>query len=124
MGRYTDIIARLESASGPDRELDFAIAETLGALPRNRFGDDIGVCRPVTASLDAAIGLVERVLPDAYRASGRTGLYPGMIPGSSPYAYWAEVGDWGSPSRAGHDREPIALLLALFRALEAQEAGE
>lgn len=114
MGRYSDIIARLESASGPDRVLDFAIAETLDVLPRNCFGDEIGVCRPVTASLDAAIGLVERVL------SGWTLAVYSLFHGDCTVGF-----DCANMSViASHRSSAIALLIALFRALEAQEAGE
>lgn len=77
--------------------------------------------KPYSASLDATVALVERMLPGCYRASGKTAAYPGMIPGSPAEKFFASVGDWGEPTRSYHDVEPIALLLALFRALSAQE---
>jgi hypothetical protein len=75
--------------------------------------------------LGACVALMMEVSPDAYWSISRTALRPGMIPGGSPHAYRAEVGDWGTPSKAWHDRPNHALLLAICAALIAQlEARE
>lgn len=143
MSDLTALIERLEKATGSDRQIDCEIAWETGWDIKSRTGgnwreafpqwrgdeyrtlgasDNWGVpC--YTASLDGATALVERVLPGCCRASGKTSLYPGMVPGSSPFKFWAEIGDWGSPARAGHDIEPIAILIALLRAIEAQGGG-
>ena len=50
----TDLIARIESADGPDRELDWAIHMRDGLLGVGMYGD-----HPLyTASIDAALTLV------------------------------------------------------------------
>lgn len=64
----TDLIARIESADGPDRELDAEIAKAVGAQGTYRADflgwDDVGhaIYRPgyarYTASIDAALTLV------------------------------------------------------------------
>lgn len=51
---YEDMIARLERASGPDRELDIAITELMQGHPVG----DRGTYTPYTHSLDAAVTLV------------------------------------------------------------------
>lgn len=67
--RYQDIISRLEKATGPDRELD---ADVFFALGGERYGALLkwpgecvyfGVFPDFSASLDATIALIERVLP-------------------------------------------------------------
>ena len=57
------LIRRVESASGPDRELDEAIA-CYFAEPHPVYGAPVGMIfsSPVTASLDMAVALAERVL--------------------------------------------------------------
>jgi len=108
--RRAEIIERLEKADGPDRELDHAIDAMLPTgVPRH-------VWRPIyTASLDAAIALVERTLPG--------------------YIWSVSDGDEHGPNALVHrpdDKSPvgdmaatpaIALLISMFRALEAKEAG-
>jgi len=75
-------------------------------------------------SLDAAKALHESVLP---KGEGweiyRTGKYPGMIPGSSPYKYAASVG-YGTKHQASDDNPARAWLLAMLEALIAQESTE
>ena len=64
----TDILARLEAATGPDQELDKLIGAALGSNPHITgpvSAAGVGITRydHITASLDAALALVERVLP-------------------------------------------------------------
>lgn len=56
MSALLELAARCEAATGPDRELDLAIAEAL-RLPRQRNGS-VNISAPFTASLDAAVTLV------------------------------------------------------------------
>lgn len=79
----------------------------------------------LTASLDAAIALVERTLPGWYWRAGRTSLFPNgwanlhefhpdhTDPGKNEFGYTG--GKVPNPA--------CALLVCLFRALEAKETG-
>ena len=69
----TDLIERLEGAGEGSRELDAEIARLFGGQAIARFGDwdcredGTGIWRPLprySSSLDAALALAERVLPD------------------------------------------------------------
>jgi len=155
---YSDIIARLERASGADRELDAAIAclfpETLGiahveecsgfrpsstgAIYYNRDGSGAVMStsgadiRPFTASLDASLDLVGEKLPgwtwmirqrDCHEAAA--GAFTARL--ASPDF---EAEEWASGSitktdvlsgrdaTAGAITPALAVLIALFRALE------
>jgi len=126
------LIERLERATGPDRELDVWLAmalerpttllngqtfsEAVAALPNDLHG----IARhwpiePLTASLDAALALVERVRPGEWiEVSGpRKYLY---IPAPVPNHWLAVVGD----SRGWGFTPALALCLALLRTLEPQ----
>lgn len=75
----SDLLERLEKATGPDRELDIAIAQLLPidgwkvdddgtAFAFGDMGDGegwfpVGTCPPVTSSIDDALALARRVLP-------------------------------------------------------------
>jgi len=141
--RYADIISRLERATGADRELDGAIYNLMprdagwiafkvrdwskppGArldrchdgwlVGRHEFDEYAEKLPRYTASLDAAIGLVERLAPEFCRSTGTRGN------GAWQPGYWAECGPYRKPVDTTHASEPIALLLALFKALQAQE---
>lgn len=130
-----DLIERLEKASGRDRGLDADIYAHF-EIPKERAGRiDIDHTNGVvgwwpkdapyesavdvpryTASLDAAVALVERVLrPDhphmtiSLRGTLGTGRY------------WQAEITWPSHEKRGHSSEPaIALCLALLRAKEAR----
>lgn len=171
MSKYTDIIARLEKAEGPDRELDSEINVLLRIMPesgpdwianfpvwRSRLDGRIEVVHEdgtggvhwepklFTASLDAAIGLVERQIATEGRklicffcAGGQ--LTPFNADKHSPdyhplakidnsvtvgwmahVAFYCADGGTSGPESYSHGRTaPIAILIALFRALEAQE---
>ena len=56
---HSDLIARLEAATGPDRDLDRAIAKALGVMPLYELRGQIGGSWPdYTASIDTALTLV------------------------------------------------------------------
>lgn len=135
-GGLADLLARVEKAEGPDRELDGALwlalecrpnhgqvfdpeyAPYLHVDPRGKEHPAIKEdAPPYTASLDAALALVERVLPgwdwvlssvDGHRASAEV---------TPP--------DW--PVEALHYKTAktpaLALLAAMLKALEAQNAA-
>jgi hypothetical protein len=108
---YEDIIARLEGLTGPDRKVDAAIHEAINPPLGARLRQ--GHIPSYTASLDAAIALVERqgfdlaqecmllrfVMAQAMDKATAT---------SQPLSYWL----------------PIATLISLFRTLAARARQE
>ena len=141
-GERTDIaglIERLEAATGPDQELDATIVAHLNNAsvrrypPQTDFGpgarwqfwsldgahflgnESKFPVPPLTASLDAALALVERVRPGAWIEVSGPRKYLN-IPTPSPGRWRAEADDgigWGATPA-------IALLIALLRTLEPE----
>lgn len=120
MNRYDDIIKRLEQADGPSRELDLAIGEywpdpkPFSSSINQQRGGKPPVFR-FTDSLDASIALVERLLPGWRRR---------QIKWRNDFTacIWnddEEFPDDGHYGRSSH--EPIALLIAFFRALNTPD---
>jgi len=124
---YRDIIIRLEDAKGPDRELDWRIAETFD-IPEKwvestlwpPFMNGSPIDRKIphySASIDAAITLAEQMLPGMNNSvikEGDNEFSAYIWPTSGPFTpEWKATGVKSSRS--------IAILLALFRALEAKE---
>lgn len=112
---YADIRRRLAEATGPDTMLDAAIAKCLG-IGR---GDKpfIDFARPFTASLDAALALVEEKLP------GTMYVLRGGGPSESPAVAELVAGthEINIPLAEYEGATlPLAVLSALFAALEAQ----
>lgn len=116
------LIERLEKLEGPDRQLDDAIlAYSYGTKPIGFFlpGSKIDKEMPrLTASLDAAIALCERVLP---------GRGYGFLPGWTKDGAFAGVicADSGPVDLLAATIAPgptpaLALLLATLKALESQ----
>jgi len=114
MSKYADIIARLEKATRANLQLErdidaFCHFGSPGALDRTP--------PPYTASIDAAIALVERMLP-GWRFNAR------MV-SPNGYSCWLEAGTEGVVevfAPIGYATTlPVAILLALFRTLDAQE---
>lgn len=141
MTDLSDLLARVEAATGGDRELDARIvAHFNDALlkpypptddfgPKNRwqfwsldgkhFIGNEGTPRfkiePYTASLDASLALVERVLPNAERIDVRT--FPTMK------SHSAEVWPNDEEFKRASGRTPaLALCAALLKALIAANA--
>lgn len=123
-----DLISRIESATGPDRELDADIAKALGAKPTITVGHELlGNLREVpahsaryTASLDAALSLV----PEAMAWTLGQNVH---------HRYWVAsinaLNEEGAPySRGMSDNKhgpALALCAAALRArLAMQEAGD
>lgn len=118
MSDYSDIIERLEKATGPEYALDVKIWLDLVEKPEGKRDPDmIGRVPNYTASIDAAIALVERMFsPGYYRLEKLKGLP------DPHHACWATAGASGQQEDAYAPTAPLALLLALFRALEAKES--
>lgn len=130
-----DIIKRLEAASGPDRGLDRDIGLAIAGwhyqhtaehgdliyVPEDDclYPDHPGAMYPhLTESLGAAIALVERMRPGWSWEARRSGF------GNGQAAIWnpMEQPAPGKTVRADHTSSPaIALLLALFRALQEKQ---
>lgn len=122
---YKDIIERLSNAEGPDRKIDIAIGKL---LPPERIESDGSwheendmVRFPVvTASIDASLALVGRMLP---------GWARGFDAGPKTIIAFVDRHDFsdrmfGAKYTAEAPTAPLAILLALFKALEAKERGE
>ena len=119
MSKYADIIARLEKATRAnfqlERDIDaFCYFGRPGALDRTP--------PPYTASIDAAIALVERMLPlhsiqIDHECRKRTSIYK-----DDGFAMCSKPSSWLSYADA--PTAPLAILLALFRALDAQETQQ
>jgi hypothetical protein len=120
MTAYRELIERLERSTGPDRIADCLLFEM-----QWKEGEPLGP-PAYTASIDAALSLVEKMLPDWGRC-----LYWNNCQGhtarleDNANAY---TGSTGADFEARGATAPIALLIALLRALEAQskdkEEGE
>lgn len=116
----TDLIARVESASGPDRELDEAIRTALGYPPKPWN---------CTGSIDAALTL----LPEGWHVNLLSQNYKGWSAclhrayGSfeADHAKWKEHNSWPKKlgNEAAHDlpTPALALLSAILKARQAME---
>lgn len=154
MTDYSEIIDRLEKADGSNREVDALIYHDILGMCRHKnttysayqddtgfdcddcgadswgnkgkFGQELYDKPPAyTASLDAAIALVEKMLPNHGRmhSNGRLSVDEPLF-GVKLYEHELCVGeDPHETAEAEHDHEAIALLIAMFRALQAQETA-
>jgi hypothetical protein len=128
----TDLLARVEGARGPDRELDRDLAEALypELLTRERrviqndefawllpaYG--ITRCERYTASLDAALALVSRALPEANCLGVELVVdkWDGYVSRNN-----VQSGHWLCEAN-GKKTAPVAILAALLKALIARSA--
>jgi hypothetical protein len=126
-----ELIARVEGASGPDRELDRLVAlavsgatedrDELGGLRgyhKDGFWTSIGPIEPVTASLDAALSLLERVLPEAYAGVQQNRYEPGEA-GDRTWNGYVFLNDEEHESLK-HPTPALALVLAILKALSTE----
>lgn len=106
------LIERCEKATGPDRELDVAIWQALCWKDHYR---DIAKGTVFTASLDASVALVERVLPGWHWSLDSFGEATAF---DSSGAFLVAADD----EHYGHNKHlPLAILAALLRSLLARE---
>ena len=107
----TDIIARLESATGSNFKLDWDIHRMFDPKHAERFD----IPPNYTSSLDAAIALCERVLPGwAWRVTRKVnGDFSASMHGDIMRGEYAEGEHQSTPA--------IALTLAASRAMAAKE---
>lgn len=121
---------RVAKAAGPDREIDARICQALlpylsganygrpglvvdMAAPSVLGGGQIAEAPPLTASIDAAIRLVERVLPGwRWDVGSSTVDYSSML--------WDPAPAGASTAEIFARTAPLAILLALLDALIAQ----
>lgn len=132
-----EVLGRVEGVEGPDRELDAALwlAMTPGATrriirvkhahsdaewdiheTRDATGGRLVSVPAYTASLDAALGLVERVLPGAeYELTTIYGVARATLPLNCSDTVYPETGERKDGNM------PLAICAALLKALIAQE---
>ena len=131
-----DVLERVRAAKGPDRELDSAIwcavgCPTPGLIAQDehpeprRQGRKLASHVPAyTASVDAALALVGRVLPGTYgRVEPRFFIDGDKVRwrGYTIRPRWIDYtpdDDWFDVSQADGPTPALALLAALFRALQ------
>ena len=108
------LTARVEALAGGDREVDGWLSVE---LKQRNIGDSVQPPR-YTASLDAALDLVERTLRPLH--PGMTVTVRGVYSGPERDPYWSAEITWPSSERQGTGcSAPLALLAALLRSLEA-----
>lgn len=110
-----DLIAKLEKLKGPDREVDGLLAAHFHVKQITGTWPDWCIDPPVTASLDAAIALVERVLPGwdwGVMSAGEDG---------SEGKLWQHGWHDDTVVHAFHALPAIALIIALLKAKEVQD---
>ncbi|WP_313194642.1 hypothetical protein [Shinella zoogloeoides] len=123
MADLSSLIARLEKAEGPSRELDTEIAIALGVIPgRDWWSMDYiksGILGRYTSSIDAAVSLANRVLPGWFWRCGSTPLFPnGWAHVSRYHADHCDRQDEASCADGKAANVAIALVLATLRALQ------
>ena len=127
-GTLTELLARVEAAVGPDRELDLAIgiefgeADHSGPAYHRPFKD---WARHYTASIDAALALVEKMLPGW---NIKLEIFPkgtNLAQATIKRYVNHELEYYLSWSEDFVARPPaIAILAALLRALSSREKGD
>jgi len=126
-GELTELLERVKKAEGPDRELGEAVVRALGFhawAGRMRYRDADGIrwwdfgSSEVTASVDAALALVERVLPGwKYRLD----QYPDRV--ECNLGQWRQgFGLYGDDFDGTALTAPLAILAALLTALISQSS--
>lgn len=124
MNELQELLERVEKAEGPSKALDISISEAvLGGMPRYDGDDCPEFLLPYTASLDAAVALVEKMLPGWVI---QIGVYPernvaGVTePEREPFV--GVTDQWPRTWRAKGATPALALLAALLRALISQRS--
>ena len=122
MTTLAEIITRLERATGPDRQIDQAIAIWVGNFSRTDGHTVIGVanCSEYTRSLDAAAALRKRVLPGKAWIAGEVRNLP-KEPLGGAVIFDGPHGDCEEMAVAEGATPELALCLAICRAVTARE---
>jgi hypothetical protein len=111
------LVKRVGRASGPDPELDAAIWTAIVSAEPGLAGEAGMLPLPVTASLDNALAIAERVLPDW------TWKLNQVDKGTKHYKCTFEPRK-GSPARGFHEKTAaLAVVDALLRALLDRKAA-
>jgi hypothetical protein len=127
MSLYTEILARLQGATGPDENLDVLIENALGVArferdPRIGFGDadyNRVPAKPLTASIDAALDLLEEKLPGNDSTLELCGSRGAKF---SLYAGFDDLPYDGISTMRCPEGACLAILIAIFTALKNEEA--
>jgi hypothetical protein len=117
-----DLLARVEAATGQDRELDDALEDAFGGPHGIRSGP-----APLTSSIDAAVALVECLMPewswevervkeDAFSSEVEE------IRKKTTAAALAILSKQGHVFTAAHSSAPLAILGAMLKAKIAEAA--
>ena len=113
MTKHTDLIARLEALTVPDRKVDAEIGVILHIHPPGGGW----LSREYTGSIDAAVALCERVLPDVNCwgvEKDERGFQAYVSRNNVKSGHWLK--------EAEHAASPsIALLISTLKALDAKE---
>lgn len=134
------LIEKLEQASEPSRELDAELfmflhpeADTFKSPTRGEWVTDaksdvmdrFGELAPYTSSLDAAVALVERVLPSPFGGVASSGWEIGIYRLGRPGKWNVRLqSGWGHNINLEALTPALALCIALLKALEAREKSE
>jgi len=109
----SEVLEQVRAATGPDQALDLRIARALGLWDVSMPGYEFLIVREYTGSIDAAVGLVERVLPGfAWSYHPEAGA-----------AVWDN--DFLGPVRSGRgdaETPALALIAAMLEAKIAEDA--
>lgn len=113
MNALSELKRRVDEATGPDRELDVDLTIFFGPGTSTL----LELVFPLTASIDAAVALIERVLPGwGYMIAAGVGVADAFLSASD----WPTGPEFSGTSTAQSARVPLALLSALLAAVEAQ----
>ena len=129
MSKYAEIIERLEKAKAADGKIDWMIRDVVEGYDKTEGDYDSSgfrvwawkdgkcfeidhTCTSYTASIDAAIALVERMLPGEWVDFGGTAGEDGWE--CNIHTDYIEVQEHARTA-------PIAILLSLFKVLRAKE---
>ena len=110
MTDISELIERVKAATGPDRELDEAIRFYFDPKGSRYYSENSAY----TASIDAALALVERVLPEHDWILGHT---------NGGLTIHCQLGPDADKMAFG-DTPALAILLALLTALQSTHSGQ